>query len=258
MMQRTLIETADGSHSLYVNELDEHYHSIHGAIAEAIHVFIKAGVQHLYEKGMREVNILEIGFGTGLNTLLTLLEAERLNMKINYTSLEAFPLDMELLNQLNYVEMIATAKDDLPNQVRDDNNYNGHADLVSASVKNKLQNKIEDDFQKIHSAKWEQEISLSDNFTLHKIKNTLQNITFKKQFDLIYFDAFGPRVQPEMWTEELFMKIWNATSLAGCLVTYCAKGEVKRTLKKVGYVVETLPGPPRKREMVRGNKNVSA
>jgi tRNA U34 5-methylaminomethyl-2-thiouridine-forming methyltransferase MnmC len=227
-MQRTLIKTADGSHSLYVNDLDEHYHSIHGAIAEALHVFIKTGLQYLHEKGSTEIRILEIGLGTGLNALLTFIEAEKLKIHIHYTTLEAYPLDIELLNQLNYVEMISASPE--------------------------MKTRVRDDFQKIHSAKWEEDIQLSDYFTIHKIKNTLQAVVFEKQIDLVYFDAFGPRVQPEMWTEEVFQKIIGATAPQGCLVTYCAKGEVKRTLKKVGYTVETLPGPPRKREMVRGTK----
>ena len=225
-MNRELITTADGSHSLYVKDLDEHYHSIHGAIQEAVHVFIKTGLQFLVEKGEIEIHILEIGFGTGLNALLTLIEADKLNIKVNYTSLEAFPLEQELIQQLNYVELIAVIE-------------NQHKDIQKS-------------FTAIHACNWENENKLSNHFTLTKIKNTLQDIQFNKSFDLIYFDAFGPRVQPEMWTEELFSKIFAITNQNGCLVTYCAQGQVKRTLKKVGYLVETLPGPPRKREMVRG------
>jgi tRNA U34 5-methylaminomethyl-2-thiouridine-forming methyltransferase MnmC len=227
-MERTLITTADGSHSLYVKELDEHYHSIHGAIQESIHVFINTGLKFIAEKNKSEISILEIGFGTGLNALLTCLEAEKLNLKINYTSIEAFPLDNVLINELNYAELL--------------------------SAKEKEKSHLQTIFNELHSCEWEKEISISKNFTLHKIKNTLQEIKFEKSFDLIYFDAFGPRVQPEMWTEELFSKIYNVTKPNGCLVTYCAKGEVKRTLKKVGFTVETLPGPPRKREMVRADK----
>jgi tRNA U34 5-methylaminomethyl-2-thiouridine-forming methyltransferase MnmC len=158
------------------------------------------------------------------------MEAEKLNVKINYTSLEAFPLNDKLLNKLNYVELIS--------------------DLIE-----KEKTEVKNIFHHLHSSDWEKDISISENFILHKIKNTLEKAEFKKTFDLIYFDAFGPRVQPEMWTEALFSKIYSVTKQNGCLVTYCAKGEVKRTLKKVGYFVETLPGPPRKREMVRGLKN---
>jgi tRNA U34 5-methylaminomethyl-2-thiouridine-forming methyltransferase MnmC len=229
-MERTLIKTADGSHSLYVEDLDEHYHSIHGAIQESIHVFINTGLKFIASQ-TTQINILEIGLGTGLNALLTYIEAEKLNLKINYTSLEAFPLSIDLVKELNYLNLL---------------NEPGHASPPtggSASV-----------FHQFHTCEWNKEISFSKKFTFKKIHNTLQAVEFKDQFQLIYFDAFGPRVQPEMWTEELFSKIYEATKPQGCLVTYCAKGEVKRTLKKVGYTVETLPGPPRKREMVRGTK----
>jgi tRNA U34 5-methylaminomethyl-2-thiouridine-forming methyltransferase MnmC len=228
-MQRTLITTADGSHSLYVNDLDEHYHSIHGAIQESKHVFIETGLKHQYSKSNASLNILEIGFGTGLNAILTLLEAKKMNLSINYTSLEAFPLEKKLVNELNYISHICESE-------------------------NSDEQELRDTFNQLHDCEWEKEIKIKNYFTLLKIKNKLQDVTFNSKFDLIYFDAFGPRVQPEMWTESLFMKILAATNEQGCLVTYCAKGEVKRTLKKVGFVVETLPGPPRKREMVRGTK----
>lgn len=228
-MKTELITTADGSHSLYVKDMDEHYHSIHGAIQEAQHVFMKMGILHVVSKGLKTINILEIGFGTGLNTLLSYLESEKLNVKFNYTSLEAFPLSAEIVSQLNYVELIS-------------------------KIESTSESDLKEMFQSIHKADWEKEIELSKNFILLKFKATLQEIKFTSTFDLIFFDAFGPRVQPEMWTEELFTKIYATTNPKGCLVTYCAKGEVKRTLKKVGFTVETLPGPPRKREMVRGTK----
>lgn len=228
-MKRTLITTADGSHSLYVKDLDEHYHSIHGAIQEALHVFIKSGLQYMHNKNYQEINILEIGFGTGLNALLTCLEAEKLNIKINYTGLEAFPLEDNLLKELNYAEWIA--------------NLFHHE---KTNVK-----KI---FEQLHSSEWQKDVTISEHFKLNKINNTLQDVQLTRAFDLIYFDAFGPRVQPDMWEDELFSKIYSATTTNGCLVTYCAKGEVKRSLKRIGFKVETLPGPPRKREMVRGIK----
>lgn len=228
-MQRTLITTADGSHSIYVNDLDENYHSIHGAIQESKHVFIQTGLKHKNSKSNATINILEIGFGTGLNAILTLLEAKKMNLSINYTSLEAFPLEKELVNVLNYISLIS-------------------------ETENIEEQELRGIFNQLHDCTWEKENEIKNYFTLVKIKNKLQDVTFNSKFDLIYFDAFGPRVQPEMWTEALFMKIFAAMNEQGCLVTYCAKGEVKRTLKKVGFVVETLPGPPRKREMVRGTK----
>lgn len=229
-MKRTLITTADGSHSLYVKDLDEHYHSIHGAIQEAVHVFIKTGLHFMHHKNYQEMNILEIGFGTGLNALLTCLEAEKLNIKINYTGLEAFPLENNLLKELNYVDLITA---------------------LSYPEKNKTQQI----FEQLHSSEWQKNVPISKHFNLNKINNTLQDVPLTESYDLIYFDAFGPRVQPDMWEDELLSKIYLATRAKGCLVTYCAKGEVKRSLKKVGFKVETLPGPPRKREMVRGLKD---
>jgi tRNA U34 5-methylaminomethyl-2-thiouridine-forming methyltransferase MnmC len=158
---------------------------------------------------------------------LTCRESEKLNVDINYSALEAFPLDAELVSQLNYVELLRSETDS------------------TAEI-----------FSTIHSSEWERPTQLAKQFRLHKIRNTLQEIKFELKFDLIYFDAFGPRVQPGMWTEELFSKIYDSIIPGGILVTYCAKGEVKRTLKKVGYLVETLPGPPRKREMIRATKVV--
>ncbi len=233
-MQPTIIKTADGSHSLYLKELDEHYHSIHGAIQEGKHVFIEAGLKHIASQNISPVHILEIGLGTGLNVFLTFLECKKLNLAVNYTALEAFPLELNLISQLNYVECL-------------NEETFGHSERVSESHPGKI-------FTSINTCRWETEISLSELFTLHKINNTLQEINFTDTYHLIYFDAFGPRVQPEMWTEELFSKLFSVLKPNGCLVTYCAKGEVKRTLKKIGFVVETLPGPPRKREMVRATK----
>ena len=222
-MQRTLIKTEDGSHSLYVNDLDEQYHSKHGAIQEGKHVFIEAGLKHVASHNNSPIRILEIGLGTGLNSFLTLIESEKLNLPIHYTALEAFPLELDLITELNYVECL--------NEER---------------IKNK--------FIQIHSSDWEKEISLSELFCIHKIKGTLQEVQFDETYHLIYFDAFGPAVQPEMWTEEIFNKLYSALKPNGCLFTYCAKGEVKRTLKKVGFTVAALPGPPGKREMVRAIK----
>lgn len=221
-MKPELIKTADGSHSLFLKDLDEHYHSVHGAIQESKHVFLQAGLSQFNDK--KSISILEIGFGTGLNALLTLIENKNSNRVIDYTTLEAFPLEMEVVNQLNYVQEL------------------------NASDYHSI-------YLKMHESEWETKISIHHNFNFTKVKNTLQEVSFPQQYDLIYFDAFGPRVQPELWTEEVFTKIYNATAKGGMLVTYCAKGEVKRTLKKVGFVLETLPGPPGKREMIRVTKH---
>ena len=223
-MKHEIIVTSDGSHSLYLKDLDEHYHSIHGAIQESVHVFIKAGLHLVAPLHPAPIHVLEIGFGTGLNALLTAIETKKENWKVNYTSLEAFPLDLELIAKLNYIQCL--------------NN-----EALSAF------------YQELHQCKWEEEVQVSDEMTLLKLKNTLQEVVLPSSFHLIYFDAFGPRVQPEMWVDEVFAKMFAALTPNGCLVTYCAKGEVKRALKRAGFEVQTLQGPPGKREMVRAIKH---
>jgi tRNA U34 5-methylaminomethyl-2-thiouridine-forming methyltransferase MnmC len=228
-MEGKIITTSDGSHSIYIPELNEHYHSIHGAVQESMHVFVDAGLKYK-EKTAKEINILEIGFGTGLNAFLTFLEAYDKDLMINYYSIEAFPVSIKVASQLNYASQLNPLY----------NFENLDLQLI---------------FNELHNVPWEKEIPISKNFNLKKIKNTLQEIQLPDgKFDLIYFDAFGPPVQPEMWTEEIFSKIASATKKEGALVTYCAKGEVKRTLKKAGFSIENLPGPPGKREMVRAVK----
>jgi tRNA U34 5-methylaminomethyl-2-thiouridine-forming methyltransferase MnmC len=222
-LKTTIITTADGSHSIYVEELNEHYHSVHGAIQESKHVFINAGFKHIASTltdSTTQINILEIGLGTGLNAILTFSEAKKTDVIINYTAIEAYPIPIDLANELNYIELL---------------NEQNNQSIFSA----------------IHSCEWNKQNVLSDRFNFCKIKNTLQQFIFNDTYHLIYFDAFGPQVQPEMWTEDIFTKLYAATKQNGCLVTYCAKGEVKRTLKKVGFSVESLQGPPGKREMVR-------
>jgi tRNA U34 5-methylaminomethyl-2-thiouridine-forming methyltransferase MnmC len=228
-MERKIIITEDGSHSIFVPELNENYHSTHGAIQESLHVFIEAGLKKALAENLSSVlHILEVGMGTGLNLLLSFIETREIAVSINYTALEAFPLPKEFIQTLNY------------------------PDLLSAS----LQLPVKEIFEKIHAGEWEKEIGLSDNFTLKKLQATLQQAELNNNyFDLIYFDAFGPAVQPEMWMEEIFLRLFNSLRKGGALVTYCAKGEVKRVLKRSGFEVESLPGPPGKREMVRAVKN---
>lgn len=229
-MQTKLIITADGSHSLFIEELDEHYHSVHGAIQESNHVFIGAGLNKIItgNLGLKSgkataINILEIGLGTGLNAFLTFMESAKLLVNIEYTAIEAYPVNIDLVRQLNYVEQLDSM---------------AYTDV----------------FNLIHSSEWEKPLALSKHFTLFKINKKLEETIFKTKFDLIYFDAFGPRVQPEMWGEEIFTKLFHVIAPGGCLVSYCAKGEVKRILKRVGFSVETLQGPPGKREMIRASK----
>ncbi|MCE9538244.1 MAG: tRNA (5-methylaminomethyl-2-thiouridine)(34)-methyltransferase MnmD [Bacteroidetes bacterium] len=230
-MLRTIIKTADGSHSLFVEGLNEHYHSIHGAIQESKHVFIEAGLKPFISgptasssEEKEHLSILEIGLGTGLNAILTYIETQRSDIHIHYTAIEAYPVSPDLIDQLNYVELL------------------------------KVQN-LQAVYSSIHACEWGRPFAISDQFTILKINNALQDTVLENNYHLIYFDAFGPGVQPEMWTQEIFAKLYAVVEPGGCLVTYCAKGEVKRTLKRVGFTVESLPGPPGKREMVRASKN---
>lgn len=214
--------TADGSHTLYVPDLDETYHSIHGAIQEAVHVYINAGFN--YFKGKKKLNVLEVGFGTGLNTFLTYQESVKNNLEVNYTSIEAYPLTLENVNKLNYLTELKVTK-------------------VEEEV-----------FYKMHRVNWDKNEKITTSFTLRKVEVMLQDFNEKEQFDVIYFDAFGPRVQPELWEVPILQAMFNALKNNGVLVTYCAKGSVKRALKEVGLIIENIPGPPGKREMTRAVK----
>jgi tRNA U34 5-methylaminomethyl-2-thiouridine-forming methyltransferase MnmC len=229
-MERKIITTDDGSHSIYIPDLKENYHSTHGAIQESLHVFIEAGLKKVLADNLSSVlNVLEVGMGTGLNLLLSYIETKEITVSLKYTSIEAYPLDKKFIQQLNYAE------------------------ILSSSLKIPLKGV----FEKIHDCEWDQEVELSENFTLKKIKNKLQEVNLKANtFDLIYYDAFGPPTQPEMWTDEIFTSLFSSLKNNGCLVTYCAKGEVKRILKRAGFTIESLPGPPGKREMIRALKIV--
>jgi tRNA U34 5-methylaminomethyl-2-thiouridine-forming methyltransferase MnmC len=212
--------TSDGSHTIFVPHLNEHYHSVFGAIAESRHIFIEAGLNYISQK-IRKINILEIGFGTGLNALLTCMEAERKNLLVNYSSLELYPLNEDVFSRLNYSEQIQYQT-------------------------------VNDIFNKLHHSPWGLEVFFSDHFSLKKMNISLLNyIPVDQYFDLVYFDAFGPDVQPEMWTSEVFKKIASGLKAGGVLVTYSTKGLVKRNLKDAGFIIEKLPGPMGKREILR-------
>lgn len=220
-MQRRIITTADGSTTIQIEDWNEQYHSLHGAIQEAKHVFIKHGLHHI-EK--HELSILEIGFGTGLNAFITLLEAEKLQKHINYVGVEAYPISSEEIKALNYIQ-----------QLKAEN----HAEF----------------FQQMHNIPWEKEKDITSYFALTKQQKLFTEITDKAAFDLIYFDAFGARVQPELWTETIFKIMFDALKPNGILVTYAAKGSVRRAMLSVGFTVEKLQGPPGKREMLRARKS---
>lgn len=223
-MERKIIKTDDGSVTIHLPEWDEQYHSKHGAVQEARHVFLKMGLYYFQEKENREkIAILEIGFGTGLNAFLTLIEAEKLDLKIHYTGVEAYPVSSEEIKQLNYPEAA---------------NSESYAS----------------EFQKMHEVSWEKETAISSHFDLTKKEMKFEEITAEVNFDLIYFDAFGARVQPDLWTEDIFHIMFKALRQNGVLVTYAAKGSVRRAMISCGFLVEKLPGPPGKREMLRAVK----
>lgn len=216
-MKKELIETEDGSTSLYIPEMDETYHSKHGAWTESSHIFIKYGF-NLLDKS--EVSVLEIGFGTGLNALLTAYHSNENGVKTHFHTLEAFPVNEALVKQLNFEQEFKRIYPD--------------ADCY---------------FDEIHQVSWNQWNSIHSNFSIFKEEIKLIDWTPKKTYDLIYFDAFAPEKQPEMWSQEIFQQMYDLMNSGGVLTTYCAKGVVKRMLKAAGFTVENYPGPPGKREI---------
>ncbi len=220
-MKKEIVKTTDGSYTLYVPELDETYHSTNGALQESLHVFIDAGLKY---SSLKKVSVLEVGFGTGLNALTTFNEAEKQGISIEFTSLEPYPLIWEEVVKLNYLALKGYEKHSIP-------------------------------FKEMHSCDWGRFEEISSNYSLRKMNLKLQELTFENTFDLIYFDAFAPQIQPELWTEEIFSLMYKALKNKGVLVTYCAKGTVKRALKAIGFELQSIPGPPGKREMSRGVKN---
>ena len=219
-MQRKIIKTADGSHTIRIDQWDEQYHSKHGAISESYHVFIENGLRQI---GNAEISILEMGFGTGLNALITLIESDQNSLNINYTGIEAFPVKEDEWRLLNYSK-----------------------ELNAESY--------EQSFQRMHTSAWEKPVQITDHFKLTKLKMDMSLFKTESRFDLIYFDAFGYRVQPELWDVNIFRNMFQSLKIGGILVTYAAKGVVRRTLQEVGFTVERLPGPPGKREMLRGSR----
>ena len=220
-MRRELRITEDGSHTFYLPDMDENYHSTHGAIQESKHIFIEAGLKRINKS---DITIFEVGFGTGLNALLTLLEAEKLKININYFGIEKYPLSDAEYSNLNY------------------------AGLLGANCQKA--------FLELHSSAWETNQIIAPNFQLTKLQEDITTFTFEQMpfFDLVYFDAFAPNKQEGVWEKKIFRKIYERCNDEAILVTYCAKGSVRRDLQDVGFTVERIPGPPGKKEMLRGIK----
>lgn len=220
ILKRELQETADGSHTLFIPAMDEHYHSVNGAMQESMHIFIDAG---LHAVGKDRLRIFEVGFGTGLNAFLTLKEVETgCPRHIDYHSVERYPLDLNLVRSLNYGALAWPERKEL--------------------------------FLALHTADWNVPVSISDRFTLHKIEGDSHTCALPDEIDLIYFDAFAPEKQPEMWSREIYDRLYAHTAPGGILVTYCAKGDVRRGMQGAGFQMSRLPGPPGKRHMLLGVK----
>ena len=222
MMKREIFITQDHSHSINIIGTNITYHSKYGAIRESKHIYIEAALKQLLNKKSC-INIFEMGFGTGLNALLTLAEAEDSSQKIYYETIEAFPLEKQIFEKLNYCEQLI------------------RPDLKSS-------------FLKLHNCEWQKEISVNPFFDFKKINTSFQNYIFSKHFDIIFYDAFAPGAQPELWTTEIFIKLFDALSQNALLVTYCSKGDTKRAMQAAGFVVQKLPGPLYKREILRAVK----
>ena len=219
-MKRRVITTADGSRTLEIVELEDTYHSRHGALQESEYVFAEKGLNHRIDS-KKEISVLEIGFGTGLNALVTRKAIVDKNVVVQYTSLETFPVPKEEVIQLEYTE---------------------------------LELSLSEFYLSLHEAEWNKEVQLDESFVLLKRHVALEEFNTVKQFDVVYFDAFGPASQPELWSNDILRKVFHLTAPGGVFVTYCAKGQVRRDLTDVGYTVERLPGPPGKRHMLRGTK----
>lgn len=218
--ERLLQTTADGSHTLYLPAMDEHYHSINGAIGESEHIFVNAGLRSLTR---REIRILEIGFGTGLNAFLTLREVMvNLDWRIVYFAVELYPLPFELATRLNYAGLAWPEGESL--------------------------------FLDLHRAEWGKPTQITDRFVLHKIEGDANHVSLPDGIDLVYMDAFAPEKQPEMWNAALYRRLADAMVPGATLVTYCSKGDVRRGLRDAGLSMERLPGPPGKRHILRGKR----
>ena len=221
-MKREIIQTADGSNTIYIPEMDENYHSSHGALQEALHVFIKNGLE--LKKDLLHIDIFEMGFGTGLNALLSYIEAENGKEFISYKGIEAYPVEKALIEAIAYEKLV--------------------------------DEKFHAGFHQMHELSWNESHVLTPNFTFEKIHGKIEDYqVVQESVDLVFYDAFGPRAQEAMWHPSILKKMYDILKPTGTLVTYCAKGQVKRDLKSLGFRIEAVPGPPGKREMTLAHKD---
>lgn len=220
-MDKEFVITEDGSHTIYLPEIDEHYHSTHGAVQESLHIYINEGLLQFVNK---QISVLEIGFGTGLNAFLSYIYAQKHNISVKYWSIEKYPLAETEYKTLNYTT-------------------GEFAEFTSV-------------FEKMHLAPWDTDVVISPDFTLHKIQAdlTTHSFNFSSPVDLLYYDAFAPNKQPDLWTDDVIKKVCDHVGEGGVVVTYCAKGTVRRAFAAAGFQMERLPGPPGKKEIIRGKK----
>lgn len=216
-----IVKTADGSYTLFSKEFEEHYHSTYGALNESMQVYIENGLKYCKKK---TINIFELGFGTGLNAFLTYIESIKSNLTIKYNAIELYPVKPEIISELDYKEIFTMAE---------------------LSI-----------FNKMHDSPWDIDIKLYENFILKKIECDFEGFIHKEKYDLIYFDAFSPDTQPNLWSKENFIKLYNSLNPNGILTTYSSKGNVKRNLKDAGFTVSRLSGPNGKRHVLRAEKNI--
>lgn len=219
-MSFELLTTQDGSHTIRIQPSGVTYHSIHGALTESQHVFLKHGLMDKPSDG-RPIRVFEMGFGTGLNALLAMMYAESNHTSIEYISIEQYPVPPDIYTQLNYTELLETKQDT---------------------------------FLTLHTSSWNEKVQIAPHFNLHKINAAIEEFNHDGPYDLVFFDAFGPGEHPIAWQEKVLKPIADSMSPSGILTTFCAQGAFKRTLRSLGLVVEALPGPPGKREMTRARK----
>lgn len=226
-MQRNLIVTKDGSHSVAIPEWEVSYHSLYGALQESLHVFIESGLRYWWAQHPNASHcvVFEMGFGTGLNALLTMLETKRMQRKVMYETVEAFPLETSIVEQLNYCEAL-------------------HEPFWQPV------------FESLHSSEWNTTQSITNFFSFKKVKTLLANYAAPEPVDIIYYDAFAPKAQPELWTEPVFKQLLHMLAPDGILVTYCSKGQVGRAMQAAGFQVDKVQGPPGKREMIRASRKL--
>ena len=218
--------TEDGSLTLYTPRFGEHYHSTHGAVQESRHIYtglaLEGRLATWHQDKERPLRLFEVGLGTGLNALLTALIADREQIPIHYTSIEKYPLAEEVFHHLSYEDVLGEGSDEL--------------------------------LRRLHESPWGEDVSITPFFTLHKVLGDLTDYVFPQALDVVYYDAFSPEAQPELWEERLFLSLYDAMNCQATLATYCAKGVVRRALQHAGFSVERLPGPPGKREVLRAMK----